>query len=321
MGNVNLNIALWKPARLSMKGAYNGIKHDIPQVGNPEQLLEFLQYHMSPQQRADQGYWPIHYVFSALALASNEETHRGLATYDFSDPRFIDTTIEMLRKPEAPENKDFKLFRESTIFVLAELDRHLFTTEKVFADPKKASDFVLAWSTGIHEFLGDPTHQVEKVVVKVLLAIAHLPCLRVSLPKERWSLIQHFPYVVNTNPPPLRRCLEDTTIIPFLKGTMDTWSQPPWLGMLWVMYHRLSKEVREQLEKETRGIAAGQGFFHLDPYLSLLDTSLKSLQTRINELAPLDKAASGLWVRRESMVQAKGRLLSIRSAAQETFRF
>jgi len=319
MENVNLNAALWKPARLSMQGAYNGIKLDIPQVGNPKQLLEFLHYHMSPQQRADEGYWPIHYVFSALALASNEETHRGLATYDFSDPRFIDTTIEMLKKPEAPENKDSKVFRKSTIFVLAELDKYLFTTEKVFADPKKASDFVLAWSTGIREFLGDPTHQVEKVVVKVLLAIAHLPCLRVSLPKERWNLIQHFPYVMNTSSPPLRRCLEDATIIPFLKETMGTWSQPPWLGMLWVMYHRLSKEVRKQLEKETQGIATGQGFFHLDPYLSLLETSLENLQTRINGLDPLDRAASDLWVRRESMAQAKERLLSIRERAEKKF--
>jgi len=321
MDHVNHNDALWEPARLSMQGAYTGTKVDVPQVGDPKQLLEFLHHHMSPQQRANVGFWPIHHVFSALALASNEETHRGLATYDFSDPRFIDTTTEILEKTVAPQNKDFKPIRKSTIFVLAELDKYLFTTEKVFADPKKASDFVLAWSTSIHEFLGDPTHQVEKVVVKILLAIAHLPCLRVHLPKERWSLIQHFPYVMNANPPPLRRCLQDTTIVPFLKKTVDTWSQSPWLGMLWMMYRYLSEGVREQLEKETRGIAHGQGFFHLDPYLSLLDTSLKNLQTQINKLDHLDQASSDLWVKRESMVRAKKRLLSIREEGEKKFRF
>jgi len=69
-------------------------------------------------------------------LPKYEETHRGLTTYDFSDLRFI-------------------------TFVSAELDRYLSATDKVLADPKKASGFVLAWFTGTYEFLGDPTHQIE----------------------------------------------------------------------------------------------------------------------------------------------------------------
>ena len=307
MGHVKRDGALWDPARLCIQGAFTATKAEVPRVGDPEQLLEFLHYHMSPQQRANVGYKPIHHVFSALVLASDEETRRGLAKYDFSDPLFIDTTIEVLR------NKDAKSFRKPTIFVLAELDKHLFTTEKVFTDEAKASNFVRAWSAVIPEFLGrDPTHQVERVALKVLLAIAHLPCLRVHLPKERWDWIKHFPFIMNENPPPLQRCLGDATIIPFLKKTTETLLRTPWLAMLWMMYHHLSEEVREQLVEETREVVSELGVSHLDPYFTLFDTSLKGLQTQINELDPLDQAVSDLLSKRSQMRRAKERLLSIR---------
>ena len=309
MNHVSHNDALWPAARLSMQGAYAGTKDELPRVGDPTQLLEFLHYHMSPERWDNVGYLPIHYVFSAIAIASTEETHRGLAAHNgFPDPLFIDTTIRAL------ENKDLKHFRKSTIFVLAELDNHLFTTENAFTDPDRASRFVRAWSSAIHDLLGDPTYLVEKVVVKVLLAIAHLPCLRDHLPKERWSLVLHFPHISSANPPPLQRCLKDTTIIPFLKRTMSP--RLPWLGMLWMMYPRLSEGVMLQLLEETREIVSERGSFHLDPYLLMFDAHLERLQAQINELDHLDQAASNLRAKRESMVDAKERLVSIMKAGK-----
>ena len=317
MGRVNHNDALWVPARLSIRGAYAAAKSEAPRVGDPRQLLEFLYYHM--ERRDSLGDGPIHHGFSALVLASNEETHRGLAAYDFSNPLFIKTLIAALG------NKDFRLLRKSAVFLLAELDEYLFTTENAFTDPKnpgRASDFVHAWSGAVHEFLGDPTHQVEKVAVKVLLAIANLPSLRVCLPVERWSQwIQHFPYIINANPPPLQRCLVNATIIPFLKQTVSGWSQSPWLAMLWMMHHDLSEEVRTQLEEETRKIVSEGSYLRLDPYLAFFDVSLKKLQTQIDQLDPLDRTTSDLWAKREIMVQARGCLLSIRKEGERKFRF
>jgi len=310
MDIVNNNDSLWLPARLSMQGAYTSSMSNVPQVGDPKPVLEFLRYHISPQQRANVGDQPIHHVFSALALASNEETHRGLAGYGFTDPRFVDTTIEAL------ENKDFKGLRKSTIFMLSELDDQLFTTDKAFKDRARAERFVLAWSAAIHEFLGDPTHRVEKVVVKVLLAIAGLPCLRVHLPKERWILIQHFPYIMNANPPPLQRCLSDKSIFQFLKGIVDARTLSPWFGMLWTLYHRLSKEVRDQLEKDTREIATGQGSLHLGSCISMFDVYLKTLKTQLDALEPLDQAALDLRVRLETTAKAKKRLEEVMSAGR-----
>ena len=311
----NQKSELWSPARLCLQGAYSSRPGDVPQVGDPKHLLEFLHYHM--RERTSVGNRPIHNVFTALVVASDEDTDRGLATYKFTDPLFIDTTIEAL------EQKDFPLLRKSTIFLLVKLDGHLFTTDEAFKDREKASRFVTAWSCAISEFLGDPspTHQVERAVVKVLLAIAYLPCLRQHLPKERWTLIKHFPHIMLSNPPPLQRCINDPGIIAFLKEVTDVRAPPPWLGVLWMMYHHLTSEVREQLEEESRKIAAGQYFYHLKSYVNMLDAYLGNLATRIGALDQLDQATSDLRAKRERMIQAKGRLISIRDSARGDFLF
>ena len=307
MNHVNHNHMLWPAARLSLQGAYASTKDEVPRVGDPTELLEFLHYHMSPERWEGVGCLPVHDAFSALALASTEETHRGLAAHNgFPDPLFIDTTIKAL------ENKDLKHFRKSTIFVLAELDSHLFITENAFTDPAKASRFVHAWSSAICEFLGDPTHMVERAVLKVLMAIAHLPCLRVHLPKERWNLVTKFPHIMNINPPSLQRCLKDTTIIPFLKRTLDARSPSIWLGMLWMLYYRLSEEVLQQLKEETREIVSEQGSFYLGRYFNLFDGYLQNLQTQIDELDHSDQAASKLRAKRELMLKGRECLASMK---------
>lgn len=107
MGHVNHNDILWEPARLSAQGAYTQIKLGAP--GRRSRATAVIPSSPHAPATADQcRYWPIHYTFSVLVLASNKETHRGLATHDFSDPRFI-------------------------TFVLAELDRYLSATDKVLS--------------------------------------------------------------------------------------------------------------------------------------------------------------------------------------------
>ena len=86
-----------------------------------------------------------------------------------------------------------------------------------------------------------------------------------------------------------------------------------------MVYYHLSEEVREQLEMETREIASGQGFFHLEPYLSLSEAYHENLQTRIDGFDHPDRTAADLRVRRELMVKGKGRLLSIKEGRERNF--
>ena len=88
-----------------------------------------------------------------------------------------------------------------------------------------------------------------------------------------------------------------------------------------MMHHRLSDEVRKQLESETREIVSQQGSFHLEPYVSLFDAYLKNLQVQISELDHLDQAASNLRVKRELMTKAKERLVSLKKRGERASLF
>lgn len=312
MDKANKGNELWSTARLCLQGAYSAgtvpqvgdlerlVDLGVPRVEDPKHILEFLHYHM--QERASVGSLPIHHVFSALVVAANKESKCGLDAHNFSGSPLLDTIIEAL------ENKAFAPLQRSTIFMLAQLDRHLFITEEAFQDPGKASRFVAAWSSAIHEFLEDASRRVKKAVLEVLLAIAHLPCLREHLPKERWSLIEDFPFIMFGNPP-LQRCLEDTSIFEFLKNITDSRAPFIWLGMLWITYDGLSPEVKEQLKSGTRWVA-GKFSDDLQSYVSLFDSYVKNLENQIAALDPLSQTASSRRARREQMLQSKAQLVA-----------
>lgn len=122
--------------------------------------------------------------------------------------------------------------------------------------------------------------------------------------------MKHYPLLLPANPP-LQRCLDDPSILTFLKTIPDSGPSSLWFGALWANYHHLSSQVRDQLEQETREIAAGDNFYDLQAYIKMFDSNIKNLGDRIAELDPLDQTAFGLRARRERMKQAKDKLVSI----------
>ena len=311
------NGELWESARLSIQGAYGSRMADFPRVGDPKPLLRFLDHHMSlsPEQRRSLGASPFYCVFSALITAHDGET--GLAGYDFTRTVFIDTVIEALG------SKDSEPLRRLAILILAKLDSHLFTsTNETFKDREKALRFVTAWSTAIPEFLGKPATLAGKAGIGVFFAIAQLPCLRVHVPKERWDpLINYFPHIMALNPPPLQRCLNDITIVPFLKSILNPEKPSPWLLMLWVMYHHLSKDVLQQLEEETRGIATGERCWYLEIYADGLKRYIGRLDGEIGALDPSDEAAIQMQEKRQQIVEARRCLVRIRENNKKNYGF
>ena len=97
---------LWAPVRFCLRGAYGANAAEIPRLGDPKQLLDFLRFHI--RERASIWSQPVHHVFTALVVASVEETDRGLVAHNFIDSLFIDANTEAL------ENRGFALLRKLT---------------------------------------------------------------------------------------------------------------------------------------------------------------------------------------------------------------
>ena len=86
--------------------------------------------------------------------------------------------------------------------------------------------------------------------------------------------------------------------------------------MLWTLYYRLSKGVRDQLERETKEIASGQGYFRLGSCVSMFDACVKTLRAQLGALELLDQTALDVRARLESTTKAKERLETSMSAGR-----
>lgn len=303
------NDRLWEPARLAMKGAYSSTKW-VPPTGDPKDILDFLRFHIS--QREIVGDEPVYYAFRSIVINPSPDKRRALAAYKnldtpfFTDTIFIDTMTKLL------SNKDYMPLQRMSLLILPELDNPLFTSEAAFSDTRRASAFVRAWSTAIDESLHEATHpRIEAAGVKVLLAVANLPCLRIHLPPERWDLAYKFSIILYPQSPPMQRCIENPDILPFIKQFTGVTGPLGWLGMLWMKYHSLSDEVRKQIEAETRAIGFSPRHYDLDSCVSQFDFELGRLRAIIQDLKPLDQSVPGWRDELDAMTRAKDRLVEI----------
>lgn len=311
---VDNNDRLWHPARLSMKGVHSPTKSipAIPPIEDPEDVLDFLRFHVSPQQIPAAHEEPIFHAFRSIVVDSNAKKRRGVAAYDkLGSSSLADAMIQLLGK------KDFARLRKMSLLALPELDSLLFTSEAAFNDPndpeaaKRAEDLVKTWSTAINEFLPEETPEIEVAVVQVLLAIANLPSLRVWLRPEQWTLAYKFPTILYLDSPSMERCTQNPTIFPSIKQSDG--DLMGWVGMSWMKYHSLSTEVRRQLEEETRAIGR-ESAHSLNKYIGLFDFEIEQLNAKI--IKPLHPASQELWKLLADMNRAKDVLVQIKEEGE-----
>lgn len=301
---------MWEAADLSMRGTHSSTE-TVPPVGDLQDILDFLRFHVSPQKISAASEDPIYHAFRSIVLDSSAGKRRKLAacTY-FGSSSFIDALIQLLGR------RDHKLLQKTTLLILPELDDVLFAS-KALDDPKRAKGFVSAWSTAIDEFIEEVTPpEIEVAGVLVLLAIANSQSLRALLPSERWRLAYSFPNILYLDSPSMERCIQNPDILPFIKAPDTNINALGWLGMLWMNYHDSSDEVRRQLEDESRAICSGPRHYDLNTHASLFDVELERLQAKIDKLQPLDQSALPLRSRLDEMKRAKDRLLEIQNEGE-----
>lgn len=305
---------LWESARLSMKGAFSPIAR-VPLVGDLNAIFEFLHHHISSKRRTTCGDGPIYHSFRAIASA-RAETRRELARYDFASPLVIDTIVQVLA------NKGDKALREVALIILPELDDQLFISDKAFKDAGKAKEFVISWWAAVESCRTDTPGRVECAAAQVFFAIANSPCLRAYIPPDAWGFTNTLHYILEANPPSLRRCTQNSDLLAFVKQASPEEGLPSWMAMLWMGYESLSKDSQDQLEEETRDIVLKEcevsgdvtlftRKHHSGTWISIFDMYLRAWEKRLGRLDPSDKALPGLRARRESTIRAKERLIEI----------
>jgi len=314
MGLAENDHRLRPSAAVSMNGAFSPTAR-VSHVDDLKAVLDFLHHHISSQQRGTFGDEPIYHAFRAID-SSDAASRRGLARYDFTSPLFIHTITQVLA------NKDYKDLQEIAIVILPELDSQLFTSDRGFRDPGKAKAFVDAWWAAVENCRTYKPRRVDRAAAQVFFAIVDSPCLRVHIPPDAWDIADNFHYIREANPPSLQRCMQNSDLLPFVKQASPDVGLPFWMHMLWMMHHSLSREVLDQMEKETREsilrecevIGAVPVFTPTgccESWISMFDRYLKAWNKELGNLDPSDQAVLGLQASQKLVIEARKRLLEI----------
>ena len=238
---------LWDSAQLSFIGAF-GWDTSLPPVGDPKEMLDFLEHCLATNQESgvDQDR-PIERVFCALAFSADEEVwRRTLETVDFSQQQFVKGLCHALRRG-APY-----LLRRSAVLILPYLDKQLFHADsRALPSSDQAGALVAGWSSAVTVALKRrATDPLKKSAVTTLCSLMDSPFWRKYIPAERLTILEHASVISDELPDPFRRCLQNPTVLPYLKEGNRGMSIL-WVLIQWMNFSNLSDDVKAQLEAAT----------------------------------------------------------------------
>ena len=233
----------WEASRLAMDGAY---KWDevLPPVGNPQDVLTFLNYHFSsPAQYQDE---PIQNALRALGSIPSHvmnEAFRGFN--DQTRSSFVRGIRHVFQK-----NRPLKL-RKAAFFFLPIIADSLFNASPPVMEDEEMRAFCVDWASAADDI--GHSDDVRKVSLVVLFSMINSPHWRPHIVAETWTLLQDFISNPDDSQPP-KQCLDNPQLIDAIPNVGKPSPRAHWLAILWLRYEQLDPSVRKKLEMATREV-------------------------------------------------------------------
>ena len=288
----------WEASRLTIHGAYKWDKF-LPWVGDPRDILTFLDHHFDLATRSDQNQdEPIQNALRALAYASGASTIEALRHFDPTEPSFVRGICYVYQ-----DDKPFQL-RKAALFFLPLIGDRWFNTPHPIMEPDQMRNLCVDWASAIDGI--EHTFDVQKATLTVLFGMINSSHWRPHIVTDKWKLLEHFTSVPDDSQP-LRRCLDNPELIAAISEVDNPAAIVLWLAILWLKYQELIPEVQEQLETITREVAQSRRRTDLDMYLNVVDSELRKAEDTLTQYGmwSTDVAAIALRTKIDNLQQAR----------------
>ena len=268
----------WEASRLALYGAYKG--GYLPPVDDPQDVLTFLNYHFGLALQDENQDEPIQNALCVLAHVSDP----SLEALDLAQPPFV-RGIRFAFKPDRPHK-----LREAALLLLPLIGNKWFDAAPQIISGEMQS-FCVDWATTVDDI--EPVSNPQKVaILTALLHMMNSPDCRPHIPKGKWKLLEHYPWLPR-DCPPLKRCLENQQLVAAISQVADPDAIVLWPRILWLNYKELAGPVQEALKEVTKAAPRG----HVDThYLEAVEFELEWAKRRrtLYELRSRDPAAVAL---------------------------
>ncbi|KAF9649519.1 hypothetical protein BDM02DRAFT_3128351 [Thelephora ganbajun] len=295
----------WEASRLTMHGAYKWDKY-LPWVGEPRDILTFLDRHFDLATREDQNQdEPIQNALRALAYAANSDTIEALKHFDPTEPSFVRGICYVYQ-----DDKPFQL-RKAALFFLPLIGDRWFNTPDPIMEPDQMNRLCVDWASAVDGI--EHTYDVQKATLAVLFGMINSPHWRPYIVTDKWKLLEYFTSVPDDSQP-LKRCIDNPELMDAIANVPNPAAIVLWLAILWLKYKELIPEVQEQLETVTKEVAQSKRRPELDMYLSVMDSELKKAEDALTQhnTWSTDPAAVALRTKIDNLQQARAALVTLK---------
>jgi len=296
----------WEASRLAMHGAY---KWDtfLPWVGNPLDILTFLDYHFDLATRGGQNQdEPIQNALRALAYASGRDvTIEALKRFDPTKPSFVYGICYVYRS-----DRPFEI-RRAALFFLPLIGDRWFNSPRPIMRPDQMRSLCVDWASAVDAI--DHSPDVQEAILSTLFGMINSPHWRPHIVADKWNLLEYFPSATD-DPQPLRRCVDNPELMDAIRDVANPAAMTLWMKILWLKYKELIPVVQRQLEVVTKEVAQGRRRGDLEMYQSTIESELMKAEDTLTQYTTwsTDPAAVALRTEIENLQHAKHALVSLK---------
>jgi len=292
MASDDLTDQHWEATRLLVEGAWTqNIEDSPPPLGEPTEILKFLDYHLGLQGAGeDHG--------SSITLAMDAILTNGRRYGDWAQPPPLivecvgkfdclsPSFIRGVRSALCPDNA-FRL-RGRVIGLIALISNQLFNSPTPVIEPEEMSEF----SDHIAAYMIDHVHhepQIWRRGLTIFLEMLHSPKWRDHIPTGFWSILAYCAEA-DEGQESFRWCLQNAIgLLEFTKGVAGGGGSKWWYCSLWIHYDKLDTVVRDKVERIAKEMLLGDGLSDLNLYLNLIGREVARTQTVVDELPNRDR--------------------------------
>ena len=295
----NLTDQHWEAARLAAHGAFErNVELTPPTVGEPREILKFLDYHLGLQGAGEDHSSSIALALEAILIQPHD--HRVdrqrveyIRKFNCASPSFA-RGIRSIIHPDAP----LKL-RWLTAGLIALISDQWFGSPAHDMEPEEMSEFCEHIAVLI---IDDVLHVpfVQSRGVTILFGMLQSPEWRKCIVTRFWGMLAYCG-LADEEQESFRWCLKNAIeLLEFTRGLPDGEGLKWWYGTLWFNYDKLDTTVQDEVKRIARDMSLGDGLSDLNLYLNLIGQGVAGARQEVDELSDedrLDKPAMKLRAR------------------------
>jgi len=296
-GSDNLADEHWEAARHAIRGAFQDNIDDqafAPSVGGPEEIINFLDYHIGLQGAGEDHKSSMHFALDAVLVGLDDQPDplvvECLRNFNCASPSFV-RGMRSVMHPDFDED-----VREYAVRFIALISDQWFNSTVPIMNPDEMSEFC----EHLAVFMVDDVNHApitRKRFFFVLFGMLRSPEWRNHIVTRLWNLLADWTLIEEEES--FQWCLKNAIeLLEFTKRLPDGEGFKWWYGTLWFCFDKLDPTVRGEVESTAKDMSSGDGLSDLNLYFNLIGHEVERIRRQLSGLTEEDGlSGSGMKLR------------------------